>query len=329
MRRYLASFVAVVGVLSALTMWLVAPIAPQFTGNASFDQKLMFVRAMKREPDQKLSLVVGSSMALNNVDSDLLAVAYHKPFLNLGVWGMGAGDAQALADEVAARQPIDEVILTTQFFELRDDALTQFSISEEAFEQYMQAPFLLAGLSYRDFYESLRLRQRWKRQNGNAQSYVNLLFTPTGAVRLYVPPDRIDKTRWNPTQVFPQACDHCTDEVETMCRAWHARGVDFTVIMPPLTKWVRGVRGDVASLYADRKARLTASLSQCNARFFDADAWGEFDDNCFADFAHLNAEGMTYMTGLFVDWRASKGAMARVKFTCDGKRSKRILPRRD
>ena len=319
MRRYLASFVAVVSVLSALTLWLVLPIAPQFTGNASFDQKMMFVRAMRPDGQQKLSLVVGSSMALNNVDSDLLAAAYHKPFLNLGVWGMGAGDAQALADEVAMRQPVDEIILATQFFELRDEALTGFRISSAAFEQYMQAPFLLAGLSYRDFYDSLRMRQRWKKQSGNAQSYVSLRFTPTGAVRLDVPPDRIDQARWDPKQDFPQACEHCMDEVEAMCRVWHARGVNFTVIMPPLTHWVRGARADVASLYADRKARLKTSLAQCNATFFDADEWADFDDNCFADFAHLNGEGMTYMTGLFADWRAGKGATARVKFTCDGK----------
>lgn len=318
MRWYLASFVAVVGVLSALTMWLVVPIAPQFTGNASFDQKLMFLRAMKPEASEKLSLVVGSSMALNNVDSDLLAATYRKPFLNLGVWGMGAGDAQALAEEVARHQPIDEVILATQFFELRDDALTQFRISSEAFEQYMQAPFLLAGLSYRDFYESLRMRQRWQKQSGNAQSYVNLRFTPTGAVRLNVPPERIDQARWNPVQDFPQACDHCTDDVEAMCRAWHARDVRFTVIMPPLTHWVRDARADVATLYTERKARLKTSLAQCNATFFDADAWAEFDDNCFADFAHLNAEGMTYMTGLFADWRAGKETTVRVKFTCTG-----------
>ena len=317
MRRYLVSFVVVVSVLSALTMWLVVPIAPQFTGNASFDQKLMFVRAMKPDAQGQLSLIVGSSMALNNVDSDLLAAAYHKPFLNLGVWGMGAGDAQVLADEVASRHPVDEIILATQFFELRDDALTQFSILSEVFEQYMHAPFLLAGLSHRDFYDSLRMRQRWKRQSGNAQSYVNLLFTPTGAVRLAVPPERIDPTRWNPEQVFPQVCDRCVDEVAAMCRTWHARGVGFTVIMPPLTKWVRGAREDVESLYTERKAQLKASLAQCNATFFDADAWADFDDNCFADFAHLNGEGMTYMTGLFVDWRAGKGALARAKFVCD------------
>ena len=315
-RRYFVSFALVVVALSALTMWLVVPIAPQFTGNASFDQKLMHVRAMAPDAGRPLSFIIGSSMALNNVDSDLLAAAYHKPFLNLGVWGMGPGDAQALADEVATRHAVGEVILTTQFFELRDEPLTAFRVNQEAFDQYMQAPFLLAGLAYRDFYDSLRMRQRWKKQSGNPQSYVNLLFTPTGAVHLNVPRDRIDQTRWNPVQDFPQSCANCTDEVETVCQTWHARDVDFTVIMPPLTHWVREARADVAALYSDRRARLKVSLAQCNAAFFDAEEWADFDDSCFVDFAHLNGEGARYLTGLFVDWRAANGSIARQKFVC-------------
>ena len=59
-------------------------------------------------------------------------------------------------------------------------------------------------------------------------------------------------------------------------------------------------------------------LKQCDGGFFDAAAWSDFDDSCFADFAHLNAEGMRRMTGVFVDWRAGRAKQQDKRIICEG-----------
>ena len=302
--RFLIAFGLVVLALVGTTFWLVQPIAPQFTGNLSFDQKLFFLRQHPPQADKPLTLVVGSSMALNNLDTDLITGANNGATLNLGVWGMSLHDTGKLAAQFEGLYPVDEIILSTQFFEMRDDPRTNFVISDAALQAYLSEPGPLAGIAYRDFYQALRTRQNWPRKYANPESYMNLSFTRTGAIPLPIPHEAIDPSRWNPPEKFQSACVNCMKEIDTLCRKTRAQGLPFTAVMPPLTHWIRENRPEIKAIYDDRKDRLRAVLKQCNGGFFDAAAWGDFDDSCFADFAHLNAEGMKRMTSVFVDWRA-------------------------
>jgi len=315
-RRYFVGFFSVAALLSAITFWLAYPIAPQFTGNVSFDQKLMFVRDHLETSGEKITLVVGSSMALNNVDTDILTERLVSPYFDLGVWGMSIADAHRLADQIADRYPTRDIILSTQFFELRDEALTNFTVTNEVLDQYLNGTRLFGGFAQRDFYESLKLRRDWVRTYANPNSYVNMQFNRSGAVPLDISADERDPVRWLPVQDFPAVCASCMDDVEKMCQDLGRRGIGFSVVLPPLTQWVRDQRPEVNALYLDRKERLRASLRACNAPLFDADEWAAFDDSCFADFSHLNREGTRQMSDMVVLWRQGEGIPTRGHVTC-------------
>lgn len=317
--RFLVSFSIVVLVLALTTFWLVLPIAPQFTGNASFDQKLLFLRQHPPRPDKTLTLAIGSSMALNNLDTDLIEAASGKATLNLGVWGMSLQDTSRLASQIEQIYPVADIILATQFFEMRDKPQTNFVISDDALRAYLSNPSPLAGLSYRDFYAELRLRQNWQKKYANPRSYMNLSFTRTGAVPLAIPHDAIAPSRWNPQEDFDPACRNCMEEINALCRKTLGQGRSFTVVLPPLTHWIMEHRPEIKAIHDDRERRLLATLKQCGGAFFDAATWGDFDDSCFADFAHLNAEGMKKMTDLFVAWRSDSGQLQRRLILCNSK----------
>lgn len=316
--RYLGVFALVVLVLGVITFWLVQPIAPQFTGNLSFDQKLLYLRQHPPLADMPLTLVVGSSMALNNLDTDILADEDGGPALNLGVWGMSLHDSGKLANQFEKLYRIDEIILAVQFFEMLDEPQTSFVISDDSLRTYLNRSRPLAGLFYRNFYESLKIRRDWHRKYDNPLSYTNLKFTVTGAVPLSLSHDAIAPERWTPSQKFSSACTNCMAEIDTLCRATRAKGLPFTTVMPPLTHWIKEKRLDVKAIYADRRERLHAAIAACNGAVFDVAVWADFDDSCFADFAHLNTLGMKYMTALFVEWRAGHLQPRSRPITCDG-----------
>src|ERR1700722_20124657 len=65
----LATIFVLLSISALVRFTLMAQIAPRLSGNASFDQKLMFIKAAEIT-DQPISLFSGSSMVLNNLDTD-------------------------------------------------------------------------------------------------------------------------------------------------------------------------------------------------------------------------------------------------------------------
>lgn len=313
--RYLLWFFGTAMVLSICAWVVVRPIAPQFTGNASFDQKLLYLREHPPKSGP-IGLVVGSSMALNNVDTDVLASSLDRPFLNLGVWGLGTAEAGRIADQFDRLYGASEIILVAQFFEMKEEPAERFAIPDAALHEYLKGNAWLADIEYRDFYESLRMRSRWARSFENQHRYTSLKFSETGAAPLLIRPDQSDPSRWNPPQPFSVECKDCMREIESMCVAFREKNIPFSVVMPPLTQWIGEHREDVRAAYADRRTRLAAVLKRCGAPLFDAAKWAKFDDACFADFAHLNATGMRRMTELFLHWREKKLTETPISINC-------------
>ncbi|MES1989857.1 MAG: hypothetical protein V4441_02770 [Pseudomonadota bacterium] len=320
-RRFLLSFLGVIFLLGTITFVIVEPLAPQFSGNVSFDEKIKFLRdrwgALEASAsNEKLTLVIGSSMALNNLNTDILSGELRRPFLNLGVWGMRTEDAQTLALQVADRLPVRAIILSTQFFEMRDEALTHFAIPDDVLSSYLRDGHLLGGIGSRDFYKALRLRRNWTKAYSAPHAYTNVMFNNSGAVPLDINADQRDPSRWLPDQVFPTICVHCMDEIETTCRVVKARGIGFSVVLPPLAHWVRDKRPEVGALYEKRKIRLAAALKACQVPLFVADERADFDDSCFADFSHLNREGMREMSDMVASWLGGRQDSPRRRISC-------------
>src|SRR5258708_21460058 len=94
-------------------------VAPQFTSNPTFNQKVLFLR--KRWPTAAATtVIVGSSQAINNFDSDYLQAHDRRPVLNLGADGLSLAEDAKLLNNVENNFPVQKVIMVLQFNELRD-----------------------------------------------------------------------------------------------------------------------------------------------------------------------------------------------------------------
>jgi hypothetical protein len=281
---------------------VLASIAPRFSGNASFDQKLLFIK-QQDFGDTPLSIVAGSSMALNNLDTDELEKSDGIRYLNASSWSLSVAQTAKFTSLLESRFNVKELTLVVQSFELEDGKPTKLPITDEDFRSYLSDNIWFTLARHADVVDAFFTKYEWDAKYGNPHVYQYLGFTKTGSVPLHIWKDDIDPDRWNPKQVFSASCQQCMMALTTMCTSVLQHKIPFFVILPPLTQYIRSVRSDIRELYEDRRQKLTATVLDCGGRLFDASRYADFDDTCFADFAHLNAEGARRMTQLFLRWK--------------------------
>ena len=294
--------------------YLLASIAPRITGNASFDQKMLLL-ARNGFGTASVSVVTGSSMALNNVDTDTLQSAEGRPFLNLSAWGLTLTDTMKLFLQVADAIPVREVTLAVQAFEITDEQPQRFAMADADMHNVISGNIWPVTLKYFDFPDALKQKYYWQTNYGDPHNYFYLGFTPTGFVPLDIYGPKIDPNRWNPPQQFLKTCADCMHAIARFCTLAKERKLPFFLILPPLTHFIREARYDIRSLYEDRRARLQKTLADCDGQFFDTGEVADFEDSCFADFAHLNAEAAARLAELYVQWRAGEFTSLRPQST--------------
>ena len=98
---------------------VVIGVAPFFTPNAPLNEKMRFLRE-HRPGSAPLGIVSGASIALNDIDSDLLQDEEHRPFVNLGANGISVPTSEHFYQQLAELFPAREVIFAASPVELRD-----------------------------------------------------------------------------------------------------------------------------------------------------------------------------------------------------------------
>jgi hypothetical protein len=317
--RYLIAMVCTAATLYAagvvLSHYVFREIAPQFTGDVALNQKVMFLRGHR--PAAPVGVVVGSSMALNNLDSDMLQSADGKPWINTGIWGVSHTEMRSFYDNVRREFPVREVVIVTQFFELNDHDRNEMKMAPGLFRQYVGGRLGWAQeFSYRDVVQSLREKLGWKHNEGDPNNIQSLLYSPTGAVHVHVFAGPGGPTRPSPFESYLGSCDHCTRSLSDFCGEVRADGKPVTFVVPPLTHASRARKQSVNQLYELGRTRIRQVGQACGARVFDAAVAADFDDSCFIDFAHLNWQGMNALTRLFLRWRQTGASSPKMAVTC-------------
>ncbi len=160
--------------------------------------------------------------------------------------------------------------------------------------------------AYRDLLEVLRQKVSWKAENGNPRDPESLVFTPTGAVPVYIYDGPGGPHRWSQFEDYVGGCRTCTGNLDELCRTVRGEKIPFTVFIPPVTHASRLRKPGVKKWYAVGRVRLRAAAEQCGGRVFDTAEVADFSDSCFFDFAHLNAQGMGALGQLFAQWRQGR-----------------------
>jgi hypothetical protein len=291
-------------------------IAPFFTPNLPLNEKMRFLRE-HRPGSAPLTVVSGASIALNDIDSDLLQDEEKRPFVNLGANGISVPTSQEFYERLADLYPVREVIFAASPVEMRDAYRSDVDVSTPVFRRYVLGRMTMAEeFTYRDISGLLSYWKNWNDYHSRT-SPTSMAFTKTGAVPL-----EIDVGPAGPRAGISEALDltpHCTrcmGDLAQFCRDVRAEGRPFTIVLGPVLPDVIRQNPRVRAVIADRKEQFRTVAEGCNAQLFDITDYATLDDSCFANSLHLNAQGMSAMTGQLARFRRGESIPTGMTLTC-------------
>ena len=294
-------------------------IAPLFTPNLPFNEKMLFLRE-HRLGLMPIVVVSGASIALNDVDSDLLQDEERRAFINLGANGISVPTSEEFYRRLAGLYPVREVIFAASPLEMRDAYRSDVDVPTSVFRRYVLGRMTLAEeFKYRDISGLMSYWKNWSAYHSRT-SPNSMVFTKTGAVPL-----EIDVSAAGLRAGIPEAldlsphCTHCMNDLYQFCQDVRKEGRPFTIVLGPVLPDLIEQNPKVRAVIADRKEQFREVAEGCDARLFDVTDYATLDDSCFANSLHLNAQGMSAMTALLVRFRRGESIPKGITLTCGGR----------
>jgi hypothetical protein len=281
-------------------------VAPFFAANVPLDQKLQFIRD-HRPGSAPIGVISGASVALNDIDSDLLEDQEGQPFVNLGANALPMESAQRLYEQVARIFPVREVIFAADPLEMRDAIRAEVNVPTDVLRRYVLGKMTIAEeFTYRDISGLNAYANNWRKYRSSSDPN-SLVFSKTGDAPLEINQETADPRLWNGDTVSVEMeCTHCTDTLATFCREVRNQGLPFTVFLGPIREGVLEKNPGIRAEYNDRRARVQAVVEQCGGTLFDVTRFFTLSDACYANSVHLNAQGMRAVTEQLMQFRRGK-----------------------
>jgi hypothetical protein len=315
-------------------------IAPFFTLNLPLNEKMRFLRE-HRLGSTPIAVVSGASIALNDIDSDMLEDEEGRSFVNLGANGISVPTSEQFYKQLADLYSVSEVIFAASPVELRDAYRSDVQVPTPVFRRYVLGRMTMAEeFTYRDIAGLMSYWKNWRDYHSRT-SPTSMAFTKTGAVPLEIGPGTAESRAGigEALDLNPH-CVRCMSDLAQFCR--DVRGVrrPFTVVLGPVRPDVIDQSPELRAVVADRRAQIRAVVQECNAQLFDITDYATVDDSCFANSLHLNAQGMSAMTAQLVRFRRGESIPKGMALTCGGphlattsgsgrQRSSNVQPRSD
>jgi hypothetical protein len=292
-------------------------IAPLFTQNLTFNEKLRFIRD-HRPNSTPVGVISGASIALNDVDSDLLQDVERQPFINLGAIALPITSTQRLYEQVTGIFHVREVIFAADPLEMHDAFRADVEVPTDVFDRYVSGRMtIFEEFTYRDISGLSSYWKNWSDYHSHT-SPTSLVFSMTGDVPLDINKDNAEPRLWNGETIFPDiTCAHCTENLAAFCDEVRGQGQPFTILLGPIREEVLERYPEIRALDHDRRARINAVVKKCGGAVFDVTQFATLNDACFANSIHLNMHGMRALTEQFVRFRRGDTLPTGMLLSCD------------
>ncbi len=272
--------------------------APKYSNSISFNEKIDFIR------DKDLTkieyIAVGSSMTLNNVDSETMVKYLGDNYLNLGSWGFKINHSKEMIQHLIQFLPnLKAVILSTNLMDFSDIKLMEININYQKVIKSIR--FLPGFLSYsvdpdiRYLYENSITNPG--RMSGR-KSYQSLEFDFNGGVILDLMPEMISKERWSKDLSGYEVSQFEMDNVKHLNDILNEYGIGLYVVITPVRS------GSMSSQdhdkYKEKIKALIKFMEVTDIGCIDCNDMTELNDSLYVDYAHLNKRGAEKFTKYFI-----------------------------
>lgn len=295
--RYVAAFAITQMLLAAalLVVLLVAERsmpAPYMSVNESFNEKARWLREHAAAGCDVL--MVGSSMALNNLDSGIIArVAGANSVINAGAWGLSMSDTAKMTGIVAPLCKPRVIVVAAYYGDFEGNFNTQ--IDWDLAKKYIaggNATLIYLRTMDPIYYGSKYLGRKYRAYKGNAR-YESLHFDDSGSVILDCMSFEIDPRRWNGyihyQPLSAQSVKLNLEGLAVIEGVAKTSGSRLLFVLMPLrpVAELRLATPEISGLWAE----VGRSVRNAGGAFMRLRATHDFQDGEFADFAHLNGCG--------------------------------------
>jgi hypothetical protein len=317
-RRYVAlaalAALLVVGAPALFFFWAYSQgrlVAPALSGNVCLDEKVRFLR---NSPTKQCDvLVIGSSMALNNIDSE--AMLKHLPLgtrlLNAGAYNMKISQTRALLECLLAVYRPRSVILVCGLMDFNKTGPTPVLDSPELI-QFINgsSSWVLVLLRHFDLQYYVKWSFRILQSRSSRKDYFSVMFDAWGSIPLEISFPKVDERRWN-LKVDPEQLDPAEyEEFARVADVVRNKGLSLICIQPPMRQGAVPVGATAA--VDQHWRRMERVLGSRGFHLWNFNAIG-LGDEYFADYSHLNERGVvpfSEMLGRELDSQWSKHSVA-------------------
>jgi hypothetical protein len=303
-KPYVLGVATVVTALAALAAVLNSQnVAPAISGNASLNRKAEYLRVHQPLCDL---VVLGSSTALNNIDAELLGRETGHRGANLGYWGAAPSESLAVFRELARDCTPQMIVMPLQFYDLYAAWNSDAEI-EQVFTYARNRNALAVGALYiaKLLPTISAYAGRSAREHVERTSYESLAFGPGGDVLLDCSGFHYDAVRWDGYRKVTYR-DFEGKRMQQELQALHdllhlarSRGTQVILVRPPLrVPAEHALKGAPVDRVWEQVAR---SARETDAIFLFVRNDGQFGDDQFVDYSHLNRCGARAFTAAVAD----------------------------
>jgi len=275
----------------------------------SLDAKIKFIRE-NIDVDKVDTLIVGSSLGLNNINGEVLDKTSIKAssVLNISVYGSAALEVEMLLELTDAFPNLKRIIYSAQYSDFPHEWYYE-NYDSEMLIKYMRDElnpiehFLVMFRACNNLFFCFKRQSEWRNNHMMKNKFTYLGFDSTGSVPLHIYGEDIIGHRWRGAQPNIQN-PKSFEAVDRMSKRAQKKGIKFYLIQGPyrgpLVEKHQFVR-DALTHFAKRNAAI---MKKNDGAFLSLHTLLHLDDKYFADRTHLNDLGSMVAAkavGKFID----------------------------
>lgn len=279
------------------------------TNHISLDAKLKFIRD-SIDVNSIDTLIIGSSLALNNIDGVVLENVSNKSnkVLNLSAYGVSALQAEQLMELMSAFPKLKRIIYSTQYSDFPHGNKVFKNYNTELLIRYITKK--LYPLEYqriildacKDLSFCINRQRIWEKEHMHNNNFGYLNFDHTGSAMLEIYGEDIIQHRWK----LPQPGimhGNSFKALSRMSKKAKKNGIKFYLVQQPYREGL-AKRPKVKGALSYFAKKCKEALHEDDGYFLSLHEQLNLSDKYFSDRSHLNAKGSVLTAkalGRFID----------------------------
>ena len=265
------------------------------THRISMDDKFRFMRDMD-DRDQVDTIIVGSSLGLNNVQGSFIEETSAKTnrVLNISAYGIKTTQVEEHLEVISLFPNVKRVIYLTQFPDFSNPFKFQ-SYDVEFNKRYVTLGKnaidpIYAFHAYKNIIEFAKNHWQWEEKFKGDMFNFGLAFDHTGSVPLYIYGDDINEEKFYNPHPLNQHQENF-DALSRMAGKLDQNGIDFYLFVGPYRQPILDKYEDLRMTMENFIDKANKIVTQNGGFFFNLHQELKLDDSYFVDRFHVNDKG--------------------------------------